>query len=258
MEKNTNLAIQPEDRIVGLQKGLRIIESFNENLPKPTIADVARTNEITRSAARRHLLTLAEMGYIETDGKHYWLSTKVLNFANAYLKSSKLPRILNPFLQRITMNVGETAQASVLENDEVVYIAKNSPTKVINAGWDIGKRMNPFLVTAGLVMLANISDQKFKKLLEKYDPKPFTPHTMIDKKQIEAFIENIKTQGYAITSQQYELGVIGAAVPLRDRNGNLLGAISVTAPMARMTVEEIKNKVIPVLTDCSQILREVI
>jgi IclR family pca regulon transcriptional regulator len=250
--------IQDKDRITGLHKGLGIIESFNESNPRMTIAEVARENEITRSAARRHLLTLAELGYIETDGKHYWLGTKVLNFANAYLTSSRLPRIIAPFLQRITMKIGETAQASVLENNEVVYIAKNSPAKIINAGWDVGCRMNPFLVAPGLVFLANIPEDDYQNLLANYKPQPFTPTTLINKKDIDQFIRTIRENGYSITNQQYELGVIGAAVPLRDRKGNLIGAISITAPSSRISSEELLTKGIPALLDCSQIIREII
>jgi len=258
MEQTSEIVIDAKDRILGLHKGLGIIESFDENNPKMTIADAARLNDLTRSAVRRHLLTLTELGYVETDGKYYWLSTKVLNFANAYLTSSRLPRVLTPFLQRITMNIGETAQASVLEKNEVVYIAKNSPPKIINAGWAVGRRMNPFLVTPGLVMLANIPEDKFKKLLDQYKPQPFTPFTMVNKKDIEKFIIDIRTKGYGITSQQYELGVIGAAVPLRDRKGQLLGAISVTAPTSRTTPDQMREAAVPALLDCAQIIREII
>ncbi len=73
-----------------------------------------------------HLLTLAHLGYLETDGSWFWLSSKVLRFSGSYLATSRLPRALQPTLERLAMQTGESFSAVVLNGDEVVIVARSS------------------------------------------------------------------------------------------------------------------------------------
>ena len=120
--------IDPADLIVALGRGLTVIESFDDEHPRMTAAMVGARTGIPRTAARRHLLSLCHFGYAQTDGKHFWLAPRVLRLGRSYLGAARMPRLVQPFIQRLSMASGETVNVSLLDGHEVVYVARsNSP-----------------------------------------------------------------------------------------------------------------------------------
>jgi IclR family pca regulon transcriptional regulator len=121
--------LDKRDWIAGLEKGLSIIEAFDDANPRLTASQTGQRCGMTRTAARRYLLTLAHLGYVATDGKLFWLTPRVLRLGQSYLESARLPRIVQPFLQRVTAGTQENAYVSVLDGDEIVYIARNGANR---------------------------------------------------------------------------------------------------------------------------------
>ena len=142
------------DWIAGLEKGLSIIEAFDDAWPRLTASQAGERCGLTRTAARRYLLTLAHLGYVATDGKLFWLTPRVLRLGQSYLESARLPRIVQPFLQRITAGTQEIAYVSVLDGDETVYIARNGSNRSMNTGFVLGARVPAQVTAAGMLILA--------------------------------------------------------------------------------------------------------
>ena len=92
-----------------------------------TTTEVAERAGLSRTAARRYLLSLVHFGYAATDGKQFWLAPRVLRLGQSYLGAARLPRLVQPFIQRVAVQIGHTVNASVLDGHEVVYIARSSP-----------------------------------------------------------------------------------------------------------------------------------
>ena len=97
--------IAKADLIEGMAKGLAVLESFDTERQRLNATLAAQRTGLTRAAARRHLLTLAHLGYLETDGSYFWLAPKVLRFSGSYLASARLPRVLQPTLNRLAATV---------------------------------------------------------------------------------------------------------------------------------------------------------
>jgi len=112
--------LDKRDWIAGLEKGLSIIECFDDANPRLTASQAGVRCGMTRTAARRYLLTLGHLGYVATDGKLFWLTPRVLRLGQSYLESARLPRIVQPFLQRVTAGTQESAYVSVMDGDDIV------------------------------------------------------------------------------------------------------------------------------------------
>ena len=119
------MSIAKADFIEGMAKGLAVLESFDTERQRLNATLAAERAGITRAAARRHLLTLAHLGYLETDGSYFWLSSKVLRFSGSYLASARLPRTIQPTLNRLAVQAQESFSAVVLDADEVVIVARS-------------------------------------------------------------------------------------------------------------------------------------
>ena len=119
------MSIDKKDWIAGLDKGLAILQTFDEHNPRLTATQAAQRCGLTRTAARRYLLTLQHLGFVSTDGKLFWLTPKVMRLGQSYIESARLPRIVQPSLQRLAMGTQEISFVAVLDGYELVYIARN-------------------------------------------------------------------------------------------------------------------------------------
>jgi len=115
------------DFVESLDRGLRLLERFGTTSGPMTLSDLARAADLPRATARRILFTLERGGFVATDGKLFTLTPHVLTLAASYLRSSQVVTVLQPVLDRIAMEAQEISSLSVLDGEEVVFIARGSP-----------------------------------------------------------------------------------------------------------------------------------
>ena len=250
--------LERRDWIAGLEKGLGLLEAFDEANPRMNATQAGQLCGLTRTAARRYLLTLAHLGYVSTDGKLFWLTPRVLRLGQSFLESARLPRIVQPFLQRITAGTMEIAYLSVLDGDDIVYIARNGPIRAMSTGYVLGGRVPAQVTAAGLLLLAERSTAERELWLAQRELKTYTTHTITSKESLRTTLVHIRTQGWAVSEQQLELNYRGVAIPLRDRNGDAVAALSVTMPMGHEAAVDAVARVLPVLRETAQAMRNLI
>jgi IclR family transcriptional regulator, pca regulon regulatory protein len=252
------MAIDPKDKIEGLARGLRVLETFDEGASRLTTQQTADRTGLTRTAARRQLLTLVELGYLATDGKLFWLTPRVLRLAQAFIDSSRLSRIVMPYLQRIAQGLQEAAYMSVLDDTDVIYIARQGPTRGSNIGYGIGERLPAPLTAAGMVMLAHLSDEQQTVFLQRYNIQSFTAKTISDKQLLRQEMKTAARQGWAHSESQLDMNYRGIAVPLLDHKGKLHGALSVTISLLNEDRETAIQRVLPLLRETANTFRKLI
>jgi IclR family transcriptional regulator, pca regulon regulatory protein len=250
--------LDKRDWIAGLEKGLSIIESFDDAHARMTPTQAGERCGMTRTAARRYLLTLQHLGYIASDGKLFWLTPRVLRLGQSYLESARLPRIVQPFLQRITAGTQEIAYLSVLDGDETVYIARNGPNRSMNTGFVLGARVPAQVTAAGLLMLSMAEPAQRDHWLQTVVLKAYTSHTITSTERLRVEFARIRANGWAISEQQLELNYRGIAVPLLDRRGNLVGGLNVSMPMGHENSDDAVRRVLPVLQETARAMRNLI
>lgn len=248
--------IDRRDLIEGLGKGLRVIEAFDEDHAQLTASQVAERTAITRTAARRYLLSLVHFGYAATDGKQFWLAPRVLRLGQSYLGTARLPRLVQPFIQRVAQQIGHTVNASVLDGHEVVYIARSSPPRWVTIGYGVGVRIPAHVVTPGFVVLATLAEDEFERWLAEHEFIGYTPHTVVNRATFRSQVRQARALGYWHTEQQLDAGLRGVAVALLDRKGRCKGAVGTTMPMtAYRHAEHMLETVLPPLQEASQAMR---
>ena len=250
--------LDKRDWIAGLENGLGLIEVFDDANPRLTASQAGALCGLTRTAARRYLLTLQHLGYIASDGKLFWLTPRILRLGQSYLESARLPRIAQPFLQRVTAGTQESAYISVMDGEEIVYIGRNGANRNMNTGYILGSRVPAQVTAAGILMMALRPQTWVDDWLAMRDLRTYTPHTIISKEHMRATMDSIRSQGWVLSEQQLELGFRGVAVPVRDRNGTVVAALSVTMPMGNEPGEDAVAWVLSVLADAAQSMRNLI
>ena len=258
------MVIAKADYIEGMAKGLAVLESFDTERQRLNATLTASRAGITRAAARRHLLTLAHLGYLETDGSYFWLSSKVLRFSGSYLASARLPRAIQPFLNRLAVQAQESFSAAVLDADEVVIIARSgndrnsastANSRVIAYGLHLGARLPAHATSTGRVWLAAKSRAAFNVWMKGRVLPRMTPLTTTDVRAFRGLIDTVRHDDFCFASEEHELGVHALAVPVRNAKGITVAALNVVAAQARISSLAMQRDMLPMLLDASRELR---
>ncbi|MEZ5647035.1 MAG: IclR family transcriptional regulator C-terminal domain-containing protein [Burkholderiaceae bacterium] len=252
------MEIARADFIEGMAKGMAVLESFDTERQRLNATQAAERAGLTRAAARRHLLTLAYLGYLDTDGTHYWLSAKVLRFSGSYLASARLPRLLQPTLNRLAAQTRESFSAVVLDGDEVVIIARSAAVggqRLMAYGLHLGARLPAHATSTGRVLLAARSSPVFNAWLKGRELARLTPRTVVDHREFRSLIAKVRKDDFAVASEEHELSVHALAVPLRDMKGQVVAALNVVASADRLAPEVMRGDLLPLLLDAARELR---
>ncbi len=246
------------DFIEGMAKGMAVLESFDTERQRLNATQAAERAGLTRAAARRHLLTLAHLGYLESDGSHYWLSPKVLRFSGSYLASARLPRLLQPTLNRLAAQTRESFSAAVLDGDEVVIVARNvslGGQRLMAYGLHLGARLPAHATSTGRVLLAAMSRGSFSAWLKGRELPRLTPRTTVDHKLFRQVIARVREDDLCVAQEEHELGVHALAVPLRNMQGRTVAALNVVASPERLELSSLQKDLLPLLLDAARELR---
>ncbi|GHU33755.1 IclR family transcriptional regulator [Betaproteobacteria bacterium] len=246
--------LNKKDWIAGLEKGLQIIEAFNDTHPRLTASTAARRTGITRTATRRYLRTLEHLGYVESDGHLFWLTPKVLRLGWSYFDSSRLPRAVQPHLQKLSLALGGAAYFAVMDENDIVYVARDGSNLVQNVGYVLGARISANLSSAGIAILSTYTDEEVDKWLVGRKFVAYSPFTATTEEAVRQLIDSARTNGYALLEQQLAQRVRGVAVPVRTHAGDVAGAISISLPMGNETTENAVARALPLLREAEYAL----
>lgn len=243
------VATTPADRdfVQSLDRGLTVLQAFNAERPAMTLADMSRATGLTRATARRLLLTLVALGYVCTDGRTFELTPRVLDLGFAYVSSLQLPDIAQPFMEALSDRVHESVSASVLDGEQIVYVARVNTQRIMGISLAIGSRLPAAWTSMGRVLLAGLKDAQLDDFLDNLVVNAPTPHSITEIAALRTEVLAVRAQGFALLDQELEEGIRSVAAPLRDRRGRTLAAINVGTHAARVTLKELRGVILPEL-----------
>jgi IclR family pca regulon transcriptional regulator len=239
--------VRATDFVESLDRGLRLLQVFGERPAPMTLSEIAKAADLPRATARRILFTLQHGGFVSSDGKQFALTPHVLTLAGSYLRSNQLVSVLQPVLDHISVEAQEISSLAVLVRDDVVFIARATPTRIFTGGVDIGYRLPAFCTAVGRAMLGRFSDVELKAKLASTRREALTPQTMTDPKRLLAAIAADRSRGYALVDREAEPHFCSIAVPVQRYDGTIVAAINIGAHVDRISTEEMVKRFLPLL-----------
>lgn len=239
--------LRATDFVESLDRGLRVLRGLGECSAPMTLSEAAAVAGLPRATVRRILLTLQHGGYVEGDGKLFALTPEVLTLAGAYLRSSQIVAVLQPVLDEIALASQEISSLAVLDGDDVVFVARGSPTRIFSGGVDIGYRLPSFCTSVGRAMLGRLGDTELKARLAAMRREALTPQTVTDAKRIAAVIVADRQKGYSLVDREAEPHFRSISVPVRRYDGAIVAAINIGAHVDRVSTEQMVRRFLPLL-----------
>lgn len=238
--------LKRSETLGSLAKGLAILESFSINHQRLSISEASRLTETSPATARRCLRTLEQLGFVAFDGKYYRLTPRLSRLAAAYT-DLPLPTLARPHLDAVRDATGKSVSLAVLEDNFSVFIARSEVDVIVTAAVKVGTRLPAPLSSTGRVLLASMEDsfvlESIDRLAEQHPP-PSQPAP--DRAEIMKAIEKVRDDGFAhLVDIQNVVRTI--AVPVVDARGKTHAAMSVVAFASQSTLEDLRERELPVL-----------
>jgi len=233
--------------MTSLARGLAVVQAFSDSRKPQTIAQISQKTGIPRAAVRRCLYTLQQLGYVDAELNNFSLRPKVLTLGYSYLSSTPLTVSSQPYLNAISRELGESCSLAVLDDGEVLYVARSAASRVMSVALNTGSRLPAYCTSLGRVMLAHLAPRELDAYFEKARLKAMTDKTVTSQKRLREILVQVRQDGYAINDEELELGLRSIAVPVRGASGQVLAALNVGAQAGRVSVERMRQEFLPVL-----------
>lgn len=233
------------DFVQSLERGLAVIRAFGPDRTHLTLSEVARETSLTRAAARRFLLTLVELGYIDFDGRLFSLRPRVLELGYSYMSTLPFSEIALPAMRDFVDTTSVSISMTVLDGDEAVYIAHVSAKRILAITVSVGTRVPAYATALGQALLAWLPAAALKEYLARCELQSFTPDTVADRKQLIGLLDTIREQGCAFGDEGLEPGLHTISVPVLDARGVAVAALGASTQDGAATQEVMRRDYLP-------------
>ena len=250
---------KPGDSYVqSFARGLAVIRAFNAERPAQTLTDVAAATGLTRAGARRILLTLQTLGYVEADGRLFRLTPRILDLGFAYLTSMPFWNVAEPVMENLSAQVHESCSAAVLDRTEIVYVLRVPTHKIMTINLSIGSRLPAWCTSMGRVLLSALDDTQLDATLDASNIRAYTSRTVTDKQELKSAIAQARRQGWAIVDQELEGGLISLSAPIRNRQGRVIAAMNISGNAQRASAKQMVKAFLEPLQQAAQSVSEMV
>ncbi|MET0543899.1 MAG: IclR family transcriptional regulator C-terminal domain-containing protein [Variovorax sp.] len=244
---------RPGDSYVqSFARGLEVIRSFNTQAPRQTLSEVAAASGLTRAGARRILLTLQTLGYVETDGRLFSLTPRILDLGFAYLSSMPIWNRAEPVMEALVQEVQESCSAAVLDATDIVYVMRVPTHKIMSITLGVGSRLPAWCTSMGRLLLGELDDAVVRERLAASAIEPLTRHTVTDIDALLAKVAQARRQKWCVVNQELEEGLISIAAPVVNRAGRMVAALNISGQANRTSARVMQDTMLPALVEAAR------
>lgn len=237
------------DFVEALARGLEVITSFTPAATRLTVSDVAARTGLARPTARRLLLTLEQLGYVNSHDGEYSLTTKVLELGTAYIGAVGMWEVAQPHLEGLVDRTGESSSIAQLDGSDIVYVARVPVPKIIALVVHIGTRFPAVATSMGKVLLSDLPGRTLDDVLALPSKSGIVAHHVPSRGQLDRELATIRKRGWALSDERLARGVRSVAAPIRNAQGDTVAAVNVTVHAAETSIETLTEVYLPMLLE---------
>lgn len=236
-----------------LARGIQVLELFSPTLPTVTTSEVAQSLGISRAAARRFLLTLAKLGYLEQTKANFSLTDKISTIGQGRLaRASRWVGATQDVLE-LANRLNESVSISVLDGLDIRFVARDPKRRMFSSHLVAGDKLPAHCSAAGKVLLASLSPERLDDLMARFGPlRQRTPRTITDPEELARELRQVRIRSWAVAEDEMEIGTISVAVPIFDPANGVVAALAMASHKMRRTLDELRTEFLPILLDAAE------
>jgi IclR family pca regulon transcriptional regulator len=246
------IEVPRSERLQSLERGLAVLRSFTPERPSLTISEVAERTGLTRATARRILLTLADLGYLVTDRRAFSLTSAVLDLAKPFSVERDPWSFARPYLESLTERTGESASIAILDDTEILYVARSQTRRLMTLAVTVGSRLPAHATSKGRVLLAFLPEPELEAYFARRAMARYTEQTVVDENELRGILAEVRREGFAVVDQQLEEGLSSVAAPVMDAFGRVSAALSLCAHAGRVDGATLRSDFLPLVVETAR------
>ena len=221
--------VAPNATYQSAERVLALLKAFDDTQVELGVAEIARALGVHKSTASRLAAALERAGFLARAGKRYRLGVEIIRLGSIALRSFDLVATMQPGMEKISQQTGETVNLAVPDGADVLNVAEVPSTYILSCsgGWT-GRRTKPHAVANGKVLLA------YGMLPRPGELERYTARTITGFGALDAELAAVRRDGYATAIADLEEGLVAVAAPVFDPAGTCVAALSISGPEFRM------------------------
>ena len=253
-DEETSKARESSLFVGSLEKGLQILRVFDRERRNMGLSEIVEASGFDKSSVQRFTFTLHALGFLRKDEttRKYALSPRVLELGFTYLQTDRLIEFATPFLYEASRVCGESLNITELSGGEVVFVARVPGRFVLSVDIFLGMRVPAYACAPGRAILAFLDDRTATAILDRSQFRKFTPKTVASRTGLLRELKKARAQGYAVADEQCYSGELSIAAPIFNAQMQPIGALNVSVPNSRWTVERAEQELLPLVLDTAR------
>jgi DNA-binding IclR family transcriptional regulator len=243
------------EMIQSIARASSIMECIAESNNSISITELSKKVDLHKSTVHRILSTLIELGYVKQNpsNNQYEMTIKMFEIGTSAIKQNDLITLVKPHLEKLRDVSGEAIHLVVPDKTDIVYVDKVESNQTLRMHSVIGRRSPMYCTAVGKAILSYRSEKEVDEFWDKIEPVQHTEHTLTKLSDFKDELSQIRVTGISYDNEEHEKDIRCVGTALIDYSGSVVGAISISGPIHRMTDEHI-NKLIPELLGVKQII----
>ena len=233
--------------VASLDRGLKVLQAFSREHAQVTLSEVAALTSLSPATARRSLQTLEALGYVGRLGRQFLLRPKVLELSAGYLSAINASLVLQPFLQDVVNEVGGSSSVTVLDDLDIVFLARASASRTVRLTAGVGARYPAYATAMGRVLLAYQPDSVIEPYFKRARFEKLTDVTETHPKKLRQLLKQVRAAGFASSQDELDYGIVAVALPIFGREGRIVAAASCSDVTNRLDADTMVARRLPTL-----------
>lgn len=239
------------------ERALAILELLTTRERPMPFGQIASSLGYPKSSLHQLLRTLIDRGWVEIhpDTGQYALGIRTWEAGHAYLRAVDLSTRAKPYMQAVRDEIDETVQLAILDGRYNVYIAKVDGMQNLAMVSAVGRRIEAHATGLGKALLSGLTDAEVVALFRGVKLEHFTPTTVTDLSDLIVELAEVRNRGYAIDNEEHTIGVRCVAAPLRNQDGSVIAAMSVSVPTVRWS-KQVEARLVGLIVEAASRLSQ--
>ncbi|WP_331234345.1 IclR family transcriptional regulator [Natronorarus salvus] len=230
-----------DERIQSTETSFEIIHALQERGPS-RLSEIAAALDLAESTTHRHLNTLADLRYVSRAGERYQIGLRFARLGRAAQTRDPAYRMAEPYVRTLAEETEERAQFVVEDHGLGIYLFMETGSRAVRVGFGVGRQIHLHCSSAGKAILAHYPRERVDAILDRWGLPAHTENTITDREALYGELERVRERGFAYNRQEHIRGLNAAAVPVQ-REGSVLGVLSVSGPSHRLKGERFEREI---------------
>lgn len=241
---NSTQKQKPGNLVQTIERVSLILDILGQHTQGISVKELSAKVELPKGTTHRLLSSLVYFDFVSQDEltKNYHLGFKLVELGNLLINQLDFRNVARPFMLKLAEKTGETIHLVILDQNEALYIEKVALNQTgLQMMSRVGLRIPIHSSSVGKILAAFLAEDELDQIVKARSLSRSTQNTITHSSRFKEHLQDVRDRGYAIDDEENEKGIRCVAAPIRNENGEVIAAMSISGPSIRLTLNAIQD-----------------